>query len=62
MIGDEVKLIIQLAIFISDTELICPLVQEVFENHNIKLHITNNYYSFTQVNTTNTGGGVSFTV
>ena len=49
-IGNENGLIVAKALYVSMTELVCPLTYRVFENTLLTVHITNNYTLFKAVN------------
>ena len=55
LMGDNIKLIVTQANYISQTRLKCPLTHLVHENTHVKLHITNDINYFKQVNRTSSG-------
>ena len=55
LMGDNIKLIVSQAIYISQTRLRCPLSYLVLENTHVTLHITNDINYFKQVNRTSSG-------
>ena len=55
LMGDNIKLIVSQAIYISQTRLTCPLSHLLYENTHVTLHITNDINYFKQVNQTSSG-------
>lgn len=51
--GNENGLIVVKALYLSMTQITCPLTFKVFENTQLIVHITNNYTLFRDVNQTN---------